>query len=267
MMSVTANGAAKKAIGFAPMLFSVKKEIKRLQKTALAPDFETLYQQNPGGAGSLRLKRAYFATYKILPPNALFVLSVDPGQRGGKDSSFSAIQAWAPFGPYHCLVQTWREQCNYETLRAAYMHFIRKLRPVVTLIEATAMGPQLISDVAGRRQTQVVEINPDGRSKIERLAKHFPAIRKKRVLLPENAEWREAYLAEMLNFPNGKFDDQVDATTQYLDWIADNPALPMPDPRGVAAGVNSMGHRVSSTAANTTSQCRGGIFLTGRSRW
>jgi predicted phage terminase large subunit-like protein len=244
-----------------------KKEIKRLEKTALAPDFETLYQQNPGGAGSLRLKRAYFAPYETAPLNMPTVLSVDPGQRGGKDNSFSTIQAWCPFGPFHALVEVWREQCNYETLRATYMRFIRKHRPVAAVIEATAMGPQLISDVAGRGQAQVVEIVPDGRSKVERLIEHLPTIRKKRVLLPEHAEWREAYLEEMLNFPNGKFDDQVDATTQYLDWIAKNRSLPTPERRGVAAGVNSMGHRVSSVSVGVTSECHGGIFQAGRRRW
>lgn len=39
------------------------------------------------------------------------------------------------------------------------------------------------------------------------------------VYLPEKAEWLAEYLHEMAIFPNGKFDDQVDSTSQALDWV------------------------------------------------
>ena len=39
------------------------------------------------------------------------------------------------------------------------------------------------------------------------------------VYLPEQAEWLAGYLHEMCVFPKGKSDDQVDSTSQALDWI------------------------------------------------
>jgi hypothetical protein len=39
------------------------------------------------------------------------------------------------------------------------------------------------------------------------------------VHLPEQAEWLSAYLHELKTFPLGKNDDQVDSTSQALDWI------------------------------------------------
>ena len=39
------------------------------------------------------------------------------------------------------------------------------------------------------------------------------------VHLPEAAPWLAPYLAELTTFPNGKHDDQVDATAQMLDWF------------------------------------------------
>jgi hypothetical protein len=39
------------------------------------------------------------------------------------------------------------------------------------------------------------------------------------VHLPEVAPWLAEYLHEMTVFPNGKHDDQVDSTAQFLDWI------------------------------------------------
>ena len=38
------------------------------------------------------------------------------------------------------------------------------------------------------------------------------------VHLPQAAPWLAEYLHELAVFPNGRFDDQVDATAQFLDW-------------------------------------------------
>ena len=39
------------------------------------------------------------------------------------------------------------------------------------------------------------------------------------VHIPEAEPWVDAYLHEMTVFPNGKHDDQVDSTAQFLDWF------------------------------------------------
>jgi phage terminase large subunit-like protein len=39
------------------------------------------------------------------------------------------------------------------------------------------------------------------------------------VRLPSRAPWLAAYLHEITAFPNGRSDDQVDATAQMLGWF------------------------------------------------
>ena len=39
------------------------------------------------------------------------------------------------------------------------------------------------------------------------------------VYLPEQAAWLGEYLHEFRLFPKGKHDDQVDSTSQALDWV------------------------------------------------
>ena len=39
------------------------------------------------------------------------------------------------------------------------------------------------------------------------------------VRIPETASWLAEYLHEKTVFPNGKHDDQVDSTAQFLDWF------------------------------------------------
>ena len=39
------------------------------------------------------------------------------------------------------------------------------------------------------------------------------------VHLPDKAPWLGEYLHELVCFPNGKYDDQADSTSQALDWF------------------------------------------------
>jgi hypothetical protein len=39
------------------------------------------------------------------------------------------------------------------------------------------------------------------------------------VHLPDKAPWLGEYLLELTTFPNGKYDDQADSTSQALDWF------------------------------------------------
>jgi hypothetical protein len=39
------------------------------------------------------------------------------------------------------------------------------------------------------------------------------------VHLPTEAEWLATYLHEITSFPNSKYDDQTDSTSQALDWV------------------------------------------------
>jgi hypothetical protein len=41
------------------------------------------------------------------------------------------------------------------------------------------------------------------------------------VHIPAQADWLPQYLHEMAVFPKGKYDDQVDSTSQALDWVKD----------------------------------------------
>jgi len=46
------------------------------------------------------------------------------------------------------------------------------------------------------------------------------------VKLPNQTTWLEAYRHELMTFPRGKFDDQVDSTSQALSWMARTPSEP-----------------------------------------
>ena len=55
--------------------------------------------------------------------------------------------------------------------------------------------------------------------KIMRLNSQTAMIENGFVHIPEAAPWLAEYLHELTVFPNGKHDDQVDSTAQFLDWF------------------------------------------------
>jgi predicted phage terminase large subunit-like protein len=46
-----------------------------------------------------------------------------------------------------------------------------------------------------------------------------------RVLLPVSTPWLDEYVRELISFPGSKYDDQVDSTTQALDYLKKNGSL------------------------------------------
>src|SRR4029077_8207251 len=88
----------------------------------------------------------------------------------------------------------------------------------VVLIEDKASGTQLIQELIAEGCSAVTRYKPEC-DKIMRLHAQTAMIENGFVHLPETATWLAEYLHEMMVFPKGKHDDQVDSTAQFLDWF------------------------------------------------
>ena len=64
----------------------------------------------------------------------------------------------------------------------------------------------------------ITAIKPKG-DKVMRMAAQTPRIEAGNVFIPSEASWLSEYLHELAMFPKGKFDDQVDSTSQLLAHI------------------------------------------------
>ena len=47
------------------------------------------------------------------------------------------------------------------------------------------------------------------------------------VHLPDETAWLNEYLHELTNFPEGRWDDQADSTSQALDWFKQQSMSPV----------------------------------------
>ena len=63
-----------------------------------------------------------------------------------------------------------------------------------------------------------ISIKPKG-DKITRMSAKSAKIEAGQVWLLHSSAWLQDFLAEMLAFPAGRYDDQVDSVSQFLGWI------------------------------------------------
>jgi Terminase RNaseH-like domain len=91
------------------------------------------------------------------------------------------------------------------------------------LIEDQASGTSLLQELRADN-FHIAQPAPkrDG-DKAIRLRAQTAKIEEGSVLFPNNAPWLDAYLRELLGFPNKKNDDQVDSTVFALAWITEHP--------------------------------------------
>jgi hypothetical protein len=69
-------------------------------------------------------------------------------------------------------------------------------------------------------------------SKEERLSPLLHMFVAGRVLIKNNQPWTVEFINELLRFPLGRHDDQVDALTQYLGWFMETARAIPPIIRG-----------------------------------
>ena len=100
-----------------------------------------------------------------------------------------------------------------------------------TLVEDTVMGSS-VCDTLAKELTDVVRMKPresggkgGGDDKVTRLMATQPSFQAHNVILLRGAPWLEGYVHELTVFPNGAKDDQVDATSQFLNWAKGSDAF------------------------------------------
>jgi hypothetical protein len=77
----------------------------------------------------------------------------------------------------------------------------------------------LRQDLPPNLSSPIIGIKPEG-SKVERMVAQSAKIESGYVHLLRHADWLDAFLLELLAFPSGRHDDQVDSVSQFLKWAA-----------------------------------------------
>ncbi len=88
------------------------------------------------------------------------------------------------------------------------------------LIENAGPGMSLLQDLwhdLPHGMTRPLGQTPNG-SKEDRMVAQSAKIEAGHVHLPKEADWLDTFLHELMAFPTGRHDDQVDSVSQFLKW-------------------------------------------------
>jgi predicted phage terminase large subunit-like protein len=189
-------------------------------------NFVAQYQQNPQPHSGIIVKREWLKYYEPgdLPKQFDQILqSWDTATKDTELSNFSVCTTWGLKGRHLFLLDVYRRKLEFPDLKRAVQELAALYRAQIVLIEDKASGASLIQELRAE-QFSLVQAAPalDG-DKVMRLRAQTAKIEGGFVLLPKQAPWLEAYLHELISFPNSKYDDQVDSTAFALAWMTLKP--------------------------------------------
>jgi len=182
-------------------------------------DFSGQYQQSPVPLGGGMVKEDWFQFYDRNNPPAFerTVQSWDTASKPGDINDYSVCTTWGITSNKFYLLNVFRERVGYPELKQAVAEQAKSFRTDTILIEDKSSGTALIQDLIAAGIYNIHAYQPKG-DKIMRMHAQTATIKNGFVFLPTQAYWVADYLHEMTSFPFGKHDDQVDSTSQFLDW-------------------------------------------------
>jgi len=213
--------------------------LEQIRRTIGEYNFAGQYQQAPSPLGGGLVKAAWFRQYAAeeAPQFERIVQSWDTASKATELSDYSVCTSWGISGKNLYLIDVLRQRMEYPELKRAVRAQYERFRPSVVLIEDKASGTQLIQELIAEGLYAVTRYQPQfdkvmrsrrcHRQRLPRQAKlrfaesmhaQTAMIENGFVHLPDTAPWLAQYLHELSAFSTGR-DDQVDSTTQILDWF------------------------------------------------
>jgi predicted phage terminase large subunit-like protein len=186
--------------------------------------FAAQYQQAPVPAEGNIFKAAWLKSYDDLDPAAggEIVQSWDTGIKTAEGNSFSVGITALVRQRYVYIIDVWRGRLEFPDLKRKVIELALLHRTHTLLIEDKALGEPLIQALRSEPLPPGVPFpipcqpHNDKRTRAEGVSSMVEA---GQVLLPREAHWLGEFKSELLSFPSGRYDDQVDALSQMLAWV------------------------------------------------
>ena len=155
------------------------------------------------------------------------MVSWDTASTQKETSDYSVGTVWGAKGLDYYLLEVDRGRPETPELRRRIMTISERYGADATLMENTELGRSLTQDLKHSASLRLLLQTPwfDKEARIMAQSARFEG---GQVHLPRDASWLGPYVDEILAFPVGKHDDQVDSTSQALSYLTFR--APRPDP-------------------------------------
>jgi len=184
-------------------------------------NFAGQYLQAPAPLGGGLVKAEWFKTYNAAEAPSTFEMilqSWDTANKPTELSDYSVCTTWGAKEKHIYLLDVFRKRFAYPDLKRAVRDQAKAFGPETILVEDRASGTQLIQELVSEG-LHAIQKYGSSMDKTMRLHSVSSTIENGFVHLPDKAAWLAEYLHELTTFPNAKYDDQADSTSQALDWF------------------------------------------------
>ena len=204
-----------------PSQYSVER-IEEIKKNDFM--FSAQYQQEPIPIQGNIFKKIWLNYYDKLPKLQYRCIYADTAVKDGKQNDYSVFECWG-YGEdnkAYLIDQIRGKWLLPELLEKAKMfwkkHYDQKELGNIRrfAIEDKSSGSGLIQLLRNMTNMPITLLKPE-KDKVLRAEDATPRFESEQVILPRHTHWLSEYLAELLAFPNGKHDDQVDTTTYAIN--------------------------------------------------
>jgi predicted phage terminase large subunit-like protein len=214
------------------------EQIEELRKNTPARTWSALYQQRPAPEEGDYFKAEWLRPYETAPdPKTMRVYggSDYAVTADGGDYTVHAVVGIDPEGRMY-LLDLWRKQAASDVWVEAFCDIVKEHKPIGWAEEQgqikSGVGP-FLEKRQRERQTYVYrEQFPTRGDKAVRAQSIRGRMALEGLYVPVNATWYPDLRSELLSFPAGKHDDQVDAlglVGQLLDKMMSGNALEKPE--------------------------------------
>lgn len=197
--------------------YGYAEQLAELKKNTPARTWSALYQQRPAPEDGDYFKAEWLKPYDKAP--ALDTLRVYGGSdyavtADGGDYTVHAVVGLDPEGRMY-LLDLWRKQASSDQWIESFCDMVLQWRPMSWAEEQgqikSGVGPFLERRMRERRAYTVREQFPTRGDKAIRAQSIRSSMAMNGLYVPMNAPWYADLRSELLSFPAGKHDDQVDA--------------------------------------------------------
>ncbi len=193
--------------------------LERVKRELGLLDFAAQYQQAPVPPEGNLIRREWLRFYAQAPERRsgdTVLISWDTAMKTSASADYSVATVWLIRDEEHYLLDLVRARFDFPDLLTAALALHRRWNPIATVVEDKNSGTSLIQAMR-REGLSVLPFLPT----VEKEARmHAQSVRfaTGTVSLPQAAAWLEDLVEELLAFPGGRHDDQVDSVSQALEW-------------------------------------------------
>jgi predicted phage terminase large subunit-like protein len=190
-----------------------QSEINERRITLGTAAFYSQYQQSPVPPEGNIFKWHWFQTYDKAPEFSDLFMSVDVAatDAGG---DYSACTIWGHRDEKWYFVAAHRYQLDLPALRKQLAQLDGKYRPDLVLVDSNGIGRALLQALGEHGMKHAIGVRGKGKEFDAHAV--TPMIEAGNVLFPLTASGFVDFRSEVIAFPNGKNDDQVDSMVQLL---------------------------------------------------